>query len=237
MRPNPAAPARDTNTEQNPVEGCIVPLEGSGRPFGRPLSASGREPGPTTDRAGSEEGARIMESRRGAKSLSRMVAEEAALVIGGAMAVYAVFEYLFSPDRTVWGLVLEHGWHIAVLGLLSYGVLYLILVKKVVEPIRDLYVKFYAIAGGDFRPITMDTGIHEIQEIVDGVNLMLSKMQGSGDSAPWSELSAHARQLREVAKKADSADRATRETLMEIARRIDEAVTGLTAERLSTGGG
>lgn len=106
-------------------------------------------------------------------SLARMVAGITGWIIGGAMFIYALFQYATTPDIAVSRLLLSHGWHVAALALLTWGVLHVVLYRKVVLPTRDLYVKLYAVTCGDFRPVEVDTNIREILDIAESVNLML----------------------------------------------------------------
>lgn len=177
-----------------------------------------------------------MKRKRG-KSLSLLVAQDTALVIAAAMSVYAVFQYVMTPERTVAGLVLEHGWHVIVLGSLTYLVLYLALLRKVVRPIENLYVKLYAIANGDLQPVSIDSNINEIQHIAEGVNLMLSKMKSSGENVSLPELSLGASELRALAKHEEVLDESDRILVMDVASKIDRVVATLSAGSVRKGGG
>ena len=52
-------------------------------------------------------------------SLASVVAGYSALVIALGMALYAVHQYISIPGQTVIGLILEHSWHVLVLGALN----------------------------------------------------------------------------------------------------------------------
>lgn len=177
-----------------------------------------------------------MKNRR-RKSLSLLVAQQTALVIAAAMAVYALFQYFMTPERTVSGLALEHGWHVAVLGCLTYLVLYLALRRKVVRPIENLYVKLYGIANGDIQPVSVDSNISEIQHIAEGVNLMLSKMTKANGNVSLPELSSNAEELRALAKRGERLDESERMKMMDLASKIDQIVSALSAESVRKGGG
>lgn len=160
------------------------------------------------------------------KSLALTVALYTAMVIAAAMAVYAVFQYIFAPGHTVVGLILEHMWHVVVLGTLVYLILYWVLYRKVVQPINALCLKFYAISTGNFNQITLKTNVAEIQEIVEGVNLMLARICKSVSQTSLSGLSTDAQKLRSLAKQSGLGQR-TREELIEIASTIDQIAMAL----------
>ena len=109
-------------------------------------------------------------------SLALNIALQTAFVTASAMAVYALFQYLTMPEYTVFGLFLEHSWHVLVLGVLTYAVLYFVLHRQIIKPINDIYVKCYAITKGDHSKIETNSKIIEIQTIVDGINMMQNQV-------------------------------------------------------------
>ncbi len=157
----------------------------------------------------------------------------AVMVLG--MTVYGVFQYFLSPGRTVMGLVLEHMSHVLILGVLTYGMLYLVLHRKVVRPINTLYWKLYSFAGGDFRPASIHSDIREINKIAEGINIMLAKIDRSRPEVSLDDLSHGAGQLRDLAQQSGQLDTPTREMLQEVARKIDNAVAAITVCALDQG--
>lgn len=166
-------------------------------------------------------------------SLSLTVALYSALVIALGMAVYAVFQYFLTPERTVLSLVLQHSWHVLVLGVLIYVTLHAVLYKKVVRPIQDIYVRLYAITKGDLSPISVDSNITEIQEIVEGIRFLISEIKKSTPAISLSDLSKVAGDLRSLAKKSVALEESTKEELMEIAVRIDGVAEALSNEAVN----
>lgn len=165
-------------------------------------------------------------------SLTVTVAVYTAAVMVVGMTIYGVFQYFLSPGHTVVGLILEHLSHVLVLGVLIYGMLNLVLHKKVVRPINALYFKLYSFAGGDFRPASVDSDIFEIKEIAEGINLMLAKIDRSRPEVSLEGLSHGAGQLRDLAQQSGQIDTPTREMLQEVARKIDSAVEAVTVYAL-----
>ncbi len=106
-------------------------------------------------------------------SLALFVAIATALVTTVSMAVYAVFQYQ-TQDYTIVQLIVHHSWHVVVIGVLTYLLLFVLLHYMVVKPVHALYVKLYTISRGDRELVQVDSRITEIHEIVEGVNLLLS---------------------------------------------------------------
>lgn len=132
-------------------------------------------------------------------SLLAVVTWIVVLITGAAMLVYALFQHSTTPHMSWWRLLTEHAWHVLVLGGLTYAALYFLLQRNVVEPIRELYVKLYAISRGDNRPIAVQTNVREIRDIAESVNLMLSQLQVRSHH-PWGiKLRGGAKGLRSLA--------------------------------------
>ena len=160
-------------------------------------------------------------------SLASIVAGYSALVIALGMAVYAVHQYIATPGETILGLVLKHSWHVLVLGVLIYATLYAILYKTVVRPIRDLYLKLYAITRGDLSSLEIDSNIVEISEIAEGVQLLLDEMDRSVPDLSLTALSNRTGKIRSIAKESDALDMSAKDFLMNLANEIEELVREL----------
>lgn len=160
-------------------------------------------------------------------SLASIVAGYSAIVIALGMAMYAVYQYVATPDKTVLGLVLEHSLHVIVLGLLIYATLYAVLYKKVVRPIRELYLKLYAITRGNLSSLEIDSNIVEIAEIAEGVQLLLDEMDRSVPELSLTALSNRTGKIRSIAKESDALDMSAKDFLMNLANEIEEVVREL----------
>jgi len=160
-------------------------------------------------------------------SLALVVAVDSAVVIALGMAVYAAYQYITTPGKTVLGLVFEHSWHVIFLGLLIYVTLYAVLYKKVVIPIHDLYQKLYAITRGNLKSLEIESNIVEIAEIAEGVQLLLDEMDSSVPDISLAKLSDDTEKIRLIAKESDALDTAAKDILMSVANEIDEVVRGL----------
>jgi hypothetical protein len=160
-------------------------------------------------------------------SLASVVAGYSAAVIAFGMAIYGIYQYVAMPGKTVLGLILEHSLHVIVLGLLIYGTLYAVLYSKVVRPIRDLYLKLYAITRGNLSSIEIDSNIIEIAQIAEGVQILLDGMDHSVPKVSLTEISNRTQKIRSIAKEPDALDTSDKEFLMNVANEIDEVVREL----------
>lgn len=160
-------------------------------------------------------------------SLASVVAGYSAAVIAFGMGIYAVYQYVAMPNRTVLGLILEHSLHVIVLGLLIYGTLYAVLYRKVVRPIRDLYLKLYAITRGNLSSIDVESNIVEIAQIAEGVQILLDGMDKSVPKVSLTELSNRTQKIRSIAKKPDALNPPAKDFLMNVANEIDDVVREL----------
>ncbi|MBI4605497.1 MAG: hypothetical protein HY721_26325 [Planctomycetes bacterium] len=110
-------------------------------------------------------------------SLSSVVALWTGVAIALSMAGYAVFEYLSAPGVTLLELIVNHLWHVAALGAAIYGLCWLVLRRLLIRPLEQIYLHLYGIGAGRLEELDLPTGVREIQTIVDGVNLMVRRME------------------------------------------------------------
>ena len=66
-------------------------------------------------------------------------------------------------------------------GSVLWGISWLVLRAVLLEPIGQIYQHLYRIGGGDHSPLSLTTGVREIQEIVDAINIMLWRMDQDVD--------------------------------------------------------
>ncbi len=170
------------------------------------------------------------------RSLAFVCTVYTALVIAGAMAVYAVYQYFSTEDPVAMELVIRHAWHMLLFVLLIYLTLSLVLYRKVVRPVRQLNVKLYAISRGDLTPVEVRSGVKEVQEIAEIVNFLLTQMGRNGPGISLSDLSDSGENLRHMAHELDALESATRETLVSIANMVEEVVERLSRESVQKQG-
>jgi len=160
-------------------------------------------------------------------SLASIVAGYSALAVALGMAIYAVYQYIATPGVTILGLLFEHSWHVLVLGVLIYAILYAVLHKTVVRPIRELYLKLYAITRGNLSSLEINSNIIEISEIVEGVQLLLDEMDHSIPRMSLTALSNRTQMIRSIAKESDALDMSAKDFLMHLSNDIEEVVREL----------
>jgi len=98
-----------------------------------------------------------------------------------AMILCAGVEYLRNPDVSVGELLSHHLLELLLFGSVLWGISWLVIRSVLVEPIGQIYQHLYLIGGGDHSPLSITTGVLEIQEMVDAINIMLWKMDQNVD--------------------------------------------------------
>ena len=105
-----------------------------------------------------------------------------AVAIAATMAAYAAFEYQNTPGLTLRDMFVQHLGHVLGLGVMIYvlcwGVFYFVLLR----PLNRIYLHLYTVGAGQLKTLELDSNVREIRTIVDGVNLMLSRLKLGGDS-------------------------------------------------------
>jgi len=110
-------------------------------------------------------------------SLASYVAVASAILTAVAMGIYAMFQFNAHPGHTIRGLIIEHSWHVIVLGFLTYVVLYLVFLYHIQRPIMKLWVKAYAISKGYDDYAEVNSAIKEIQEISDAISMIKAQLK------------------------------------------------------------
>jgi len=107
-----------------------------------------------------------------------------------AMAVCATVEYVRNPDVPLAQLLSHHILELLLFGLVLWGISWVVLRLVLIEPIRKIYQGLYRIGGGDHSPLVINSGVHEIREVVEAINIMLWRMEQDVDR----KAVAHARE-------------------------------------------
>ncbi len=115
------------------------------------------------------------------KSLSFIVTIWMAVAIAVSMGAYAAYEYATAPSQSLRELAVEHLGHVLGLGVMIYilcwGVFYFVLLR----PLNRIYLHLYTVGAGQIKPLELHSNVLEIRTIVDGVNLMLSRLKLGAD--------------------------------------------------------
>jgi len=145
-------------------------------------------------------------------SLSFLASIWSASAIAVSMGVYAVFQYYSTPGSAVMDLFLKHLWHVLVLGIMIYVLLWFILKKVLLKPIQRIHLHLYKVSTGRIEPLELETNVQELDTIVKGINFLVGRM---GEGVPDQEIAA----IREaVMKLHDTAPSETQEILEHLSR-------------------
>ncbi len=113
------------------------------------------------------------------RSLSSHVTIWLAVAVGLGMAAYAIYQYATMPGQTARDLLLHHSWHVLVLGAVIYIISWVMIEWVLVRPLEAIYVHLYAIGAGRRSRLEIQSNVREIVTIVEGINLMLQRLEQS----------------------------------------------------------
>ncbi len=165
-------------------------------------------------------------------ALAVVIGKYMAAVLVGGMAIYGAVEYFLVPDITFTHLILEHLGHVVFLMILVYITLYYLLLRTVVVPIRQFRSKLYRIAGGELTPVENVSRIREVQDMADGINLMIERFSGGLPDASLGELAVRGGELKDLAKSSDNLEMVQKETLLNTASEIDAVIALFTSNSI-----
>ena len=143
------------------------------------------------------------------RSLSFHVTVWLAIATAIGMGAYAVYQYATMPGHTVLDLLLHHSWHVLVLGVTAYVVSWIALHKLIVRPLAKIYVHLYAIGGGRLAPLVLKSRVTEIHTIVEGINLMLRRMEQGADAQALEHAQRDISELKEAIRRWEVSESAT----------------------------
>lgn len=122
------------------------------------------------------------------------------MAVAVVMAAYAVLEYfVFQPGMTLKELVLRHLWHVLALGAVIHVTCWFVLRHLLVEPLNGIYLHLYAVGQGKLEPMKLDSQLHTIQSIVEGLNLMIWRLGQASDTQTVLKAKQQLAQIEEVA--------------------------------------
>ena len=118
---------------------------------------------------------------RPSRSLSRTLvgATLAAATVG--MLVSAAVEYLSGEPATLTEFTRHHLFPTLLIVAAVAVTLTLLLHSKVIAPVKQIFVHLYRIGSGQFTPLNVDSGVSEIRTVVDGVNLLVTRLKDTPD--------------------------------------------------------
>lgn len=116
------------------------------------------------------------------RSLSFHISVWLAIATAIGMGAYAIYQYATMPGHTVLDLLLHHSWHVLALGAAVYVVSWVAFHKLIVQPLTKIYLHLYAMGAGQFAPLVLKSNVSEIHTIVEGINLMLRRVEQGMDA-------------------------------------------------------
>lgn len=158
------------------------------------------------------------------RTLSFHVTVWLAIAVAIGMGAYAVLEYLTTPDQTVAGLLLHHGWHVIALGALFYIVSWIAFDRLLVRPLNAIYLHLYAIGREKRSPMNLQSNVMEIRTIVEGINLMLRCHEQLGDSEPLRRAQIELAVLRQEVEEFEAGPPTEKAAMLERLKALEDSV-------------
>jgi hypothetical protein len=152
-----------------------------------------------------------------------------AAAIAASMAAYAVYEYATMPGHTLRELTVEHLGHVMGLGLVIYilcwGVFYFLLLR----PLNRIYLHLYTVGSGRLKTLELDSNVREIRTIVDGVNLMLSRLKQGADSNALELAQKRIAEIREMTRQLTTPDQEQFSVLLDNLADLEKSLPAILA--------
>lgn len=164
-------------------------------------------------------------THRWSSSLLTSLVAATAIAIG--MAIYGVAQYVANPTQSPLTLFLHHTWHVIALWLAIYVCVYAALRRFLLGPLNEIYLHLYAVGSGRVRPLRIRTSVKEVAEVVEGVNLMIRRMEQNPNGEVRQQVSRVAEDLRVLAHEHSPADVTLSARLLRSAKALDRARSGL----------
>jgi methyl-accepting chemotaxis protein len=137
------------------------------------------------------------------------------------MVVCAGVEYLRNPDVPLGELLSHHLLELFLFGLLLWGMSWIVLRVVLIEPIRKIYEHLYRIGGGDHTPLSIQTGVREIGDIVEAINIMLWRMEQDVDRKALNHAREKVASIREYITDCEGIDHEKLSQLLEQVSTLD----------------
>lgn len=140
------------------------------------------------------------------RSLSFHVALWMAVAIGLSMAAYAIYERQTSPNLTWSELAVHHLGHVLGLSIVIYILCWAVFYFVLLRPLNRIYLHLYTIGAGQLKTLELNSNVREIRTIVDGVNLLLSRLKLGGDGDALELAQTRITEIREMTRQLTTAD-------------------------------
>ena len=163
------------------------------------------------------------------RTLSFFVTVWMAAAIGVSMGAYAVYEYATMPGVTMRQLAVEHLGHVLGLGVLTYILCWTVFYFLLLRPLNRIYLHLYTIGAGQLTTLELDSNVREIRTIVDGVNLMLSRLKQGADDNALQLSQKRVAEIRELARQLTTPDHEHVTTLLDKLADLERSLPGILA--------
>lgn len=155
-------------------------------------------------------------------SLGWFVALLSAVIVGSFMILHDAFLGNLDAAGGMSQRLLSHGWHVVLYVVIVFLLMNAILQKLLVRPVQKLYLQLYALSKGEIAPIVVQSHLAEIQEIEDGINMIIDRLPSHLNETPLEKISREVQQLRVTADQLhQEAEPESRKALLETVARIE----------------
>jgi hypothetical protein len=129
-----------------------------------------------------------------------------AAAIAVSMGAYAVYEYATMPGSTLRELAIQHLGHVLVLGGVIYVLCWSVFYFVLLRPLNRIYLHLYTVGAGQLKTLELNSNVREIRTIVDGVNLMLSRLTLGADTDALELAQQRIAEIREMTHQLTTSD-------------------------------
>jgi len=123
-----------------------------------------------------------------------------------SMGAYAVYERATMPELSLRELAAQHLSHVLILGAVIYLLCWCVFYFVLLRPLNRIYLHLYTIGAGQLKTLELDSNVREIRTIVDGVNLMLSRIKLGGDGDALELAQRRIAEIQEMIRQLTTAD-------------------------------
>lgn len=107
-----------------------------------------------------------------------------------------------------------------VIGVVVVVVLSILLNRFVVDPAQAVFSHLYRIGSGRLDSLDLDTGVEEIQTMVDGVNLLVQRLQAPSRDASFAQAQQRLQRLRKEMRSLADANSTESELFLNLAKEM-----------------
>ena len=165
------------------------------------------------------------------KSLSFFVTLWMAIAIAASMAAYALYEHQTMPGLSMRELVVQHLGHVLGLGAIIYVLCWGVFFFLLLRPLNRIYLHLYTVGAGQLKPLDLDSNVREIRTIVDGVNLMLSRLKQGVDPDALQLAQQRIAEIRELTFQSAATDQEQASLLLDKLADVEKSLPSILACR------